>query len=160
MHRWRYTREVMVVTARLASVLMALVLSGTPALVQACALLCTPEMRLAGQARAAEVAATPDDHAHHAHHAGPDGAAESATPGTAQAPASAVTTAAPGCCPDTPGLTAALLLPARADAGVTAAPAVLQLADVDARAAVWRASATRIHPPRPLAARPPLVLRI
>lgn len=156
--------------ARLASVVMALVMSGTPTLLQACTALCSPEMRHEHRsATAPDVTPAIDAHAHHDGHQMDAAMTARHTPPIEGARVAAATAAharqvsgvVPPCCPDTTAMAAVPTAASRHDVPTVLAPAMTSTS------AVWlhaparilaRAARHRALPPAP--ARPPLVLRI
>jgi hypothetical protein len=152
-------------TKRAASVVLAVVLSGTPALLAACAMLCEPAGHAAHRSRpqdapshsaccVTERATAP---AGHAHHATPDhGAASPVAPDVA----AHMTSAVASCCGDGLGVAVAAAAITRVDTGLLVAPPIAALAVTVARPAPTTAGVGRLHSPRRSPARPPLVLRI
>jgi hypothetical protein len=150
---------------RLASVVLALTLSGTPALLAACALLCAPGV-------AATAADTPDHAAccipdrdvpagSHAHHGAHDTPATSTALGdVGPGHRSHMTGADASCCPDSQMASLAATATGRADGSlVVASPAVAPVTRA-ARPPTGTVRTGTPHWPLRAPARPPLVLRI
>lgn len=160
-----YTRPVGAISRRLAGVVMALTLSGTPALLAACALLCVPSSTHAATAAAVsshaacclpEREAPPSGHAHHGAH---DGAVASSPTGVpAHAPQMAGADAS--CCPDAHTVSIAATTSGRADGSLLVASPAVAVAVLAERLATGSAHAGALHRPLRHPARTPLVLRI
>lgn len=149
--------------SQLASVLMAFVLSGTPALVMACATLCGSDMRMTASTPA-PVPATPqaaDVHAHHGHHVAAEVAEGTSHAAPAQPMLSVrISAEAAGCCPDLDTVVLTRALAAKAGVSGLAAPVLSQPALFALPAAVAHRLPAPIDRRRPSPARLPLVLRI
>jgi hypothetical protein len=148
-------------TTRAASVVLAVVLSGTPALLAACAVLCVPATSHAAEGESQHSSpccvAERETPAGHAHHGTP---AESAGPRVAPDEATRMIATDGSCCPDGQSLAVAAAAMTRVDTGLLVAPPIAALALAVARPASTTASADRLHAPLRSPARPPLVLRI
>ncbi len=160
-----YTRTVGAISRPLAGVVMALALSGTPALLAACALLCVPSSTHVATAAAVsphaacclpQREAPPPGHAHHGAH---DGAVASSPTGVPEhAPQMAGVEAS--CCPDAQTVSIAATASGRADGGLLAASPAVAVAVLAERLPTGSARAGTLHPPLRAPARRPLVLRI
>jgi hypothetical protein len=157
-------------TKRAASLVMALALSGTPALPAACALLCVADTTHAATGHVAPAdshrrsccvpdrEAPPTGHAHHGTH---DTAARPpAVAVLAPDDASQVAGADATCCPDsrTAGVASAAI--ARADGGLLVAPPVVVAAPAVRQPSPSLARVGTPHRPLRSPTRTPLVLRI
>jgi hypothetical protein len=149
---------------RLASVVVALTLSGTPAVLAACALLCVTAPAHAADAAPAsphaccvpEGEAPPAGHAHHGAH---DGVVAS-TPAAVPAHAPQMAGADASCCPDAQTVRIAATASGRTDGGLLVASAPAAPLTMAARRPGGRARAATLHWPLRAPVRTPLVLRI
>ena len=173
-NRRRYTRTVAPATTRLASLVMALVLSGTPTLLSACAALCLPGMTHAAGAAQQAAPAADAAVAAHAHHAAPPAPvphherhAEAQDTASAShharhgAPArtSHVAAADHACCPDGQTLAMSSVAP-RVDVSPLLAPPLAGPSPFAVRRAAPIVRAGHAVVARRSPARTPLVLRI